>query len=159
MADTATYNDTGIRIGIYSHFDDLGGSMRDALHQDPYFVTDSDDALRLFVRILVQLRIVSPFNQPNWRCRPVVVLRGVDLGVGNAAAAPERGTGADRGLRAHAMAILDFTTRLPTAHLHSMSTLDPRSLVAMAGFMALVMAVVLGFMRRYYPPGIHGLGY
>ncbi|MCO5105224.1 MAG: diguanylate cyclase [Burkholderiaceae bacterium] len=40
-----------------------------------------------------------------------------------------------------------------------MNSLDPRSLIAMAGFMALVMAVVLGFMRRYYPPNIQGLGY
>lgn len=59
----------------------------------------------------------------------------------------------------YALAILDFITRLPTSHSQSMSTLDPRSLVSMAGFMALVMAVVLGFMRRYYPPSILGLGY
>ena len=29
----------------------------------------------------------------------------------------------------------------------------------MGGFMALVMGLVLGFMRRYYPPSILGLGY
>lgn len=40
-----------------------------------------------------------------------------------------------------------------------MNSLDPRSLIAMGGFMALVMGLVLGFMRRYYPPGILGLGY
>ena len=40
-----------------------------------------------------------------------------------------------------------------------MTSLDPRSLIAMAGFMALVMGIVLGSMRRYYPPSILGLGY
>jgi diguanylate cyclase (GGDEF)-like protein len=40
-----------------------------------------------------------------------------------------------------------------------MTTLDPRSLIAMGGFMALVMGIVLGSMRRYYPPSILGLGY
>lgn len=40
-----------------------------------------------------------------------------------------------------------------------MSSIDPRSLIAMAGFMSLVMALVLGFMRRYYPPTIQGLSY
>lgn len=40
-----------------------------------------------------------------------------------------------------------------------MISLDPRSLIVMACFMSLVMAVVLGFMRRYYPPSIQGLGY
>lgn len=40
-----------------------------------------------------------------------------------------------------------------------MPALDPRSLIAMACLIALVMAVVLGFMRRYYPPNIQGLGY
>lgn len=40
-----------------------------------------------------------------------------------------------------------------------MNSLDPRSLIAMGGFMALVMGLVLGFMRRYYPPSILGLGY
>lgn len=40
-----------------------------------------------------------------------------------------------------------------------MNSLDPRSLIAMGGFMALVMGIVLGFMRRYYPPSILGLGY
>lgn len=40
-----------------------------------------------------------------------------------------------------------------------MNSLDPRSLIAMGGFMALAMGLVLGFMRRYYPPGILGLGY
>lgn len=39
-----------------------------------------------------------------------------------------------------------------------MHSLDPRSLVAMGAFMALVMGIVLGVMRRYYPPNIHGLG-
>ena len=37
--------------------------------------------------------------------------------------------------------------------------LDPRSLVAMAGFMSAMMAVVLLFMRRNYPPSIRGLDY
>ncbi len=40
-----------------------------------------------------------------------------------------------------------------------MTALDPRSLIVMGCFMALVMAMVLGFMRRYYPPSIQGLGY
>ena len=40
-----------------------------------------------------------------------------------------------------------------------MNSLDPRSLIAMGGFMALVMGLMLGFMRRYYPPSILGLGY
>lgn len=40
-----------------------------------------------------------------------------------------------------------------------MNSLDPRSLIAMGGFMALVMGLVLGFMRRYYPTSILGLGY
>lgn len=39
-----------------------------------------------------------------------------------------------------------------------MTSLDPRSLIAMGGFMALVMGIVLGSMRRYYPPSILGLG-
>lgn len=39
-----------------------------------------------------------------------------------------------------------------------MTKLDPRSLIAMAGFMSAVMAVVLLFMRRHYPPWIHGVG-
>ena len=40
-----------------------------------------------------------------------------------------------------------------------MTNLDPRSLIAMAGLMASLMAVVLYFMRRYYPPSIQGIGY
>lgn len=40
-----------------------------------------------------------------------------------------------------------------------MLALDPRSLIAMAGVMATLMAIVLAFMRRHYPPGIRGLGY
>jgi diguanylate cyclase (GGDEF)-like protein len=36
--------------------------------------------------------------------------------------------------------------------------LDPRSMIAMAGFMSAVMAIVLLFMRRYYPPSIRGVG-
>ncbi len=40
-----------------------------------------------------------------------------------------------------------------------MTSLDPRSLITMGCFNALVMAVVLGAMRRYYPPNIQGLGY
>lgn len=40
-----------------------------------------------------------------------------------------------------------------------MTNLDPRSLIAMAGLMAALMAVVLYFMRRYYPPSIQGIGY
>jgi diguanylate cyclase (GGDEF)-like protein len=40
-----------------------------------------------------------------------------------------------------------------------MTSLDPRSLIAMGGFMALVMGIVLASMRRYYPPSILGLGY
>ena len=39
-----------------------------------------------------------------------------------------------------------------------MTNLDPRSLIAMAGLMASLMAVVLYFMRRYYPPSILGVG-
>ncbi|SDL97119.1 diguanylate cyclase (GGDEF) domain-containing protein [Oryzisolibacter propanilivorax] len=38
-----------------------------------------------------------------------------------------------------------------------MSSLDPRSLIAMAVFMSLVMGVVLAFMRHYYPRNIRGL--
>jgi diguanylate cyclase (GGDEF)-like protein len=37
--------------------------------------------------------------------------------------------------------------------------LDPRSLIAMSGFMSAMMAVVLLFMRRNYPPSIRGLDY
>jgi hypothetical protein len=37
--------------------------------------------------------------------------------------------------------------------------LDPRSLIAMGGFMSAMMAVVLLFMRRNYPPHIRGLDY
>lgn len=37
--------------------------------------------------------------------------------------------------------------------------LDPRSLIAIAGVMAALMAVVLAFMRRHYPKHIKGLGY
>lgn len=40
-----------------------------------------------------------------------------------------------------------------------MTSLDPRSLIVMGCFMCLVMAMVLGFMRRYYPPSIQGLNY
>lgn len=40
-----------------------------------------------------------------------------------------------------------------------MQSLDPRSLIAMGGLMALVMAIVLGVTRRYYPPNIQGVGY
>ena len=40
-----------------------------------------------------------------------------------------------------------------------MTPLDPRSLIAMGGLMAALMAVVLLFMRRYYPRSIQGLGY
>lgn len=40
-----------------------------------------------------------------------------------------------------------------------MTQLDPRSLIAMAGLMAALMAVVLLMMRRYYPPSILGIGY
>ena len=36
--------------------------------------------------------------------------------------------------------------------------LDPRSMIAMAGFMSAIMAIVLLFMRRYYPPSIRGVG-
>ena len=36
--------------------------------------------------------------------------------------------------------------------------LDPRSMIAMAGVMSAVMAIVLLFMRRYYPPSIRGVG-
>lgn len=39
-----------------------------------------------------------------------------------------------------------------------MTHLDPRSMIAMAGFMSALMAVVLLFMRRYYPPSIRGVG-
>ena len=36
--------------------------------------------------------------------------------------------------------------------------LDPRSMIAMAGLMSAVMAIVLLFMRRHYPPSIRGVG-
>jgi diguanylate cyclase (GGDEF)-like protein len=36
--------------------------------------------------------------------------------------------------------------------------LDPRSMIALAGFMSAVMAIVLLFMRRHYPPSIKGVG-
>lgn len=39
-----------------------------------------------------------------------------------------------------------------------MTQLDPRSLIAMAGLMAALMALVLLLMRRYYPPNILGVG-
>jgi len=39
-----------------------------------------------------------------------------------------------------------------------MTQLDPRSLIAMAGLMAALMALVLLLMRRYYPPSILGVG-
>ncbi|WP_291472249.1 GGDEF domain-containing protein [Acidovorax sp.] len=39
-----------------------------------------------------------------------------------------------------------------------MTNLDPRSMIAMAGFMSAIMAVVLLFMRRHYPPSIRGVG-
>ena len=38
-----------------------------------------------------------------------------------------------------------------------MPVLDPRTLIAMAGVMSLLMALVLGLMRRSYPPSIRGL--
>ena len=39
-----------------------------------------------------------------------------------------------------------------------MTNLDPRSMIALAGFMSAVMAMVLLFMRRHYPPSIRGGG-
>lgn len=39
-----------------------------------------------------------------------------------------------------------------------MPVLDPRTLIAMAGVMSLLMALVLGLMRRSYPSSIRGLG-
>jgi len=39
-----------------------------------------------------------------------------------------------------------------------MTNLDPRSMIALAGFMSAVMAMVLLFMRRHYPPSIRGVG-
>lgn len=39
-----------------------------------------------------------------------------------------------------------------------MLDLDPRSIMAMAGFMALLMSMVLFVLRRNYPPSIQGLG-
>ena len=39
-----------------------------------------------------------------------------------------------------------------------MTNLDPRSMIALAGFMSAVMAMVLLFMRRHYPPRIRGVG-
>lgn len=39
-----------------------------------------------------------------------------------------------------------------------MTQLDPRSMIAMSGFMTAIMAVVLLFMRRHYPPSIRGVG-
>ena len=38
-----------------------------------------------------------------------------------------------------------------------MQMLDPRSIIALGGFMALLMTVVLFFMRRTYPTPIGGL--
>ncbi|MBB6563304.1 diguanylate cyclase (GGDEF)-like protein [Acidovorax soli] len=39
-----------------------------------------------------------------------------------------------------------------------MTNLDPRSMIALAGFMSALMAIVLACMRRYYPPHIRGIG-
>ena len=39
-----------------------------------------------------------------------------------------------------------------------MTNLDPRSMIALGGFMSAVMAMVLLFMRRHYPPSIRGVG-
>ncbi|MEZ2298747.1 diguanylate cyclase [Variovorax sp. RCC_210] len=38
------------------------------------------------------------------------------------------------------------------------SILDPRSIIVLAGIMGLMMALVVFFMRRSYPPSIRGLG-
>src|SRR3954470_10551713 len=38
------------------------------------------------------------------------------------------------------------------------SLLDPRSVIVLAGIMGLMMALVVFFMRRSYPPSIRGLG-
>ena len=38
-----------------------------------------------------------------------------------------------------------------------MATLDPRSIVVLAGLISLMMALVLFFMRRSYPVAIGGL--
>lgn len=38
-------------------------------------------------------------------------------------------------------------------------SLDPRSMIALGGLMAAMMALVLVFMRRHYPPYIRGLGH
>jgi hypothetical protein len=35
---------------------------------------------------------------------------------------------------------------------------DPRSVIVLAGIMGLMMALVVFFMRRSYPPSIRGLG-
>lgn len=40
----------------------------------------------------------------------------------------------------------------------SPSILDPRSVIVLAGIMGLMMALVVFFMRRSYPPSIRGLG-
>ena len=56
------------------------------------------------------------------------------------------------------LAILERTAARSTRPC-PMTNLDPRSLIAMAGLMASLMAVVLYFMRRYYPPSIQGIGY
>ena len=39
-----------------------------------------------------------------------------------------------------------------------MTNLDPRSMIALAGFMSAVMAMVLLFMRRHYTPPRRALG-
>jgi hypothetical protein len=38
-----------------------------------------------------------------------------------------------------------------------MTNLDPRSMIALAGFMSALMAIVLACMRRYYPAHIRGI--
>ena len=38
------------------------------------------------------------------------------------------------------------------------SFLDPRSVIVLAGLMGVMMALVMFFMRRSYPPSIRGLG-
>ena len=46
---------------------------------------------------------------------------------------------------------------VPPQHCR-MTNLDPRSMIALAGFMSALMAIVLACMRRYYPAHIRGIG-
>ncbi len=47
----------------------------------------------------------------------------------------------------------------PRDRMNPFDSLDPHSIIAVTGLMALMMALVLGFMRSHYPSDIQGLGY